>query len=149
MTPSSAAVAFLERFVLSCRTRTVGSLVRERMVPHPGDAARVFRPEVAPAVEQAASELFAAFRPEVELHFPTAAQTELTVWAAWIDELADHPEFPGGYATVVPFLREGPVWYRWRIAEPGADAGIAYDGLVDLGDRFAWFPKPWRMLPTH
>lgn len=149
MTPSPAAVALLERFLLSCRTRTVGSLVRERMAPRPGDASLLFRPEVAPAVEQAAAELFASFRPEIELYFPKPDQTELRVWAASVEELvAGHPEFPGGYAAVAPFLLDGPTWYRWRIAAPGTELGLAYDGLVDLGDHFAWFPKPWRLLPT-
>ncbi|MCA9491180.1 MAG: hypothetical protein KC621_14720 [Myxococcales bacterium] len=150
MTPSPAAVALLERFLLACRTRTVGSLVRERMVPRPGDAALAFGPEVAAAVEQAAAERFASFRPDVDLHLPKPEQTELRVWAASVDELvAGHAEFPGGYATVAPFLCPGPTWYRWRIAAPGADDGLAYDGLVALGDRFAWFPKPWRLLPTQ
>jgi len=56
-------------------------------------------------------------------------------------------EFPNGYLKVARFIRPDTIWVMWRFLAPGASLGTRYDGLVwREGDRFAWFPKPWKVL---
>lgn len=52
--------------------------------------------------------------------------------------------FPGGYARVAQHLRPGVDWLAWRFV--GGRATLAYDGLVWIGERWVWFPRPWRFL---
>jgi hypothetical protein len=54
--------------------------------------------------------------------------------------------FPGGYRRIARLLQPHRVWVSWKYLRPGADAGMAYDGLVWLDDHWAWFPKPYRAL---
>jgi hypothetical protein len=58
-----------------------------------------------------------------------------------------HPswEFPGGYRAIAGFLEPSRIWLCWQYHPPGG-AGISYDGLVWQGERWVWFPKPWRMV---
>jgi hypothetical protein len=57
-------------------------------------------------------------------------------------------QFPGGYRAIAHHLQPGLTWVVFRVLVPGETQGISYDGLVRLGDRWAWFPKPWRILPA-
>lgn len=54
-------------------------------------------------------------------------------------------EFPGGYRPIAGFLEPGRTWLCWHYHSPGS-AGVTYDGLVWQGERWIWFPKPWRVL---
>ncbi len=54
--------------------------------------------------------------------------------------------FPGGYAGLAPFLVEGRVWVCWKFVAPGEPLGMAWDGLVHLGDRWVWFPRAWAFI---
>jgi hypothetical protein len=53
--------------------------------------------------------------------------------------------FPGGYREIADWLDPRRVWVCWRYLPPGADSGIAMNGLVWLDDHWAWFPKPFRI----
>ena len=78
-------------------------------------------------------------------------QTTIRIGAAYAEDFAgDDPRtrpFPGGYKGISPHLVPGRVWLVWEHVAPGATDGILFDGLVDLSDHFAWFPKPWRVVP--
>jgi len=54
--------------------------------------------------------------------------------------------FAGGLPDVAEQLVPDRFWVAWEFVEPGASCGMAYHGLVWLDGRFAWFPKPWRVL---
>lgn len=77
-------------------------------------------------------------------------QTIVRAFAAEADALAHDNEFsrefPGGYRQIADQLMPERVWLVWKLSSPGHDGGISYDGLVYLGDHWAWFPKPWRIL---
>jgi hypothetical protein len=80
-------------------------------------------------------------------------QTEIHVTAALAEDFArDDPRaspFPGGYKTIAAQLAPDQVWLLWEHVAPGQRDGIVFDGLVPIGDRWAWFPKPWRVVqPT-
>jgi hypothetical protein len=58
-------------------------------------------------------------------------------------------EFPGGYRAIAARLMPDRVWLVWRYLAAGDEGGVRYDGLVYLGDHWAWFPKPWRVLGSQ
>lgn len=77
-------------------------------------------------------------------------QTQVRAFASEADALGVENEFsrefPGGYRRVAAQLQPFKVWLTFKLVEPGKPDGMSYDGLVWLGDRWAWFPKPWRIL---
>lgn len=79
---------------------------------------------------------------------PKDGQTELALWSATTEELQQSTsaaaEFPGGYKKVAGRLQPGLRLYRFKFLAPGADAGMAFDGLVQVGGRWVIIPKPWR-----
>ena len=79
-------------------------------------------------------------------------QTELVIAAAYSEDFAENSEraqaFPGGYRSVAHHLRPGVIWVCWEFIAPGRDAGVSFDGLVRIDGRWAWFPKPWKVLPS-
>ena len=79
-------------------------------------------------------------------------QTTVRIGGAYAEDFAksDEPRtkpFPGGYVGISPHLVPGRIWMVWEHVAPGARDGISFDGLVALPDHFAWFPKPWRVVP--
>ena len=77
-------------------------------------------------------------------------QTQVRAFASEAEALGkenEHSrEFPGGYRLIADQLKPSKIWLTFKLTEPGASSGMSYDGLVWLGDRWAWFPKPWRHL---
>ncbi|MFD5093919.1 hypothetical protein ACFWMR_25190 [Amycolatopsis thailandensis] len=115
------------------------------LVPTAEDCRAVFEGELAAKAEAYYGKQFAT--PETG---PIAKpdQTELELWAASSEDLkakaGNFVHFPGGYAKIAPSLKPGLTFYRWKYVVPGSDLGMAYDGLVYLGSRWVWLPKPWR-----
>jgi hypothetical protein len=76
-------------------------------------------------------------------------QTLIHIEASWSHQIgtpAAANAFPGGYGRVAPLLRPNLPWVCFTFTEPGDLAGMAFDGLVLLDDRWVWFPKPWRSV---
>lgn len=74
-------------------------------------------------------------------------ETTIEAHAVFAAAFANPTEFPSGYLKVAQFIRPDTIWVMWRFLAPGASLGTRYDGLVwREGDRFAWFPKPWKVL---
>ncbi len=120
------------------RALTTGADLR----PHPEDWPRVFRARADEA--RAAFERAPAPKLVVE-----AGQTELDVVALPAWAFGVHPaarELPGGYARIRDLLDPDRVWVTARFRRPGASLGVRVDGLVWLGDRWVWIPKPWRLV---
>lgn len=132
-------------------TRFIGSqgaehALVEELRPEPGDYARVFKPEAAEVARRGYEMLWLRSpRPE-----PKPGQSEVSLWALPAGLLVHETElsrrFPNGYRRVALLLDPHHVWIAWKYHRPGASTGLAYDGLVWLDGRFAWFPKPWRVL---
>src|SRR5262249_14551733 len=110
------------------------------------DYARVFHPDAAERARTA----YAPLWEEPPLWPLRADQSELRVVAATVEELRASTgaaaEFPGGYADVIRYYRPGCILLCWEFLAPGSSGGLAFDGLVSLELRWAWFPKPWRVL---
>jgi hypothetical protein len=116
--------------------------------PRDDDYARIFIGASADAARRGYQGLWDA--PPTSLGSP--AQIEVLATAATAALLrTENPrsaQFPGGYRTIADQLQPERIWVRFELVEPGTTAGMAYDGLVWLEDRWAWFPKPWRYLTS-
>ena len=121
----------------------------ETLRPTPDDYLLAFSPEAAETARAAYEQLWAsplrvarsAPDSRVECHVAPAGML------AYENELSRY--FPGGYRTIAPLLRPDRVWVAWKLFEPGQTAGMAYDGLAWLANRWVWFPKPYRVLRTR
>lgn len=78
-----------------------------------------------------------------ELLLSKATSEELQQWSG-----AAASDFPGGYRRIAAKLKPGLVVYRWKYVKPGETSGMSYDGLIFVGERWLWFPKPWRVLAS-
>lgn len=122
-------------------------LVQE-LRPTPADYALVFEAGIAAAVMHAYDRLWTQ-PPEVD---PGDGYPDLEVAAAPAGMFRSQNEvswrFPQGYRAIAPWLQPQRTWVRWRYLGRGESAGgIAFDGLVWLDKRWAWFPKPFRVIP--
>jgi hypothetical protein len=124
-----------------------GATEVEALRPRAEDFPRIFRPEIAEAARAAYEDLWRS-PPRVE---PLASSSvELEVVACPAGMLGEENElsrrFPGGYRSLAPLLMTDRVWFVWRYLRPGAEAGMRYDGLVRIDDRWVWLPKPYRVV---
>lgn len=114
--------------------------------PRDEDYAQVFTAEHVERVRAGYAQLW-QFLPTIPLK---PNHTQLRVAVALSDDFASgHPRaqaFPGGYREVGRALVPGRPWATWELIETGERDGLLFDGLVGLGDRFVWFPKPWRVI---
>ncbi len=119
---------------------------QEHLCPKLEDYEQVFQPN---AVQSArlGYELIWSESPFPE---PKPGQEQVLVYSAWAEELGRESErsqfFPGGYQRIAHNLLPQRFWLAWKYVKRGEHSGMAYDGLVWLEGRFAWFPKPWRVL---
>lgn len=138
------AYVFLSRFQDPARIAD-RPLMLAALKPQPTDCERVFTPQAAAVAKPLYDSLW--------LQLPAwpvrTDQTELRVFVAQGQDFATrHPrqqEFPGGYQSIASYLLPNVIWVCFEFAVPGS-MGIAFDGLVWMDDRFAWFPKPYRAL---
>ena len=124
----------------------LSELAQMYLRPKLEDYARVFVPEVVENDTKGYEPFWA------ESPFPKADsnQTEVLVHFAHAEKLKYSEEFfPGGYQNIIPYLLPDRIWLSWKYVTPGEITGTAYDGLVWLDNRFAWFPKPWKVLPEN
>ena len=119
---------------------------QEHLCPKLEDYEQVFQPN---AVQSArlGYELIWSESPFPE---PKPGQEQVLVYSAWAEELGRESErsqfFPGGYQRIAHNWLPQRIWLAWKYVKRGENSGMAYDGLVWLEGRFAWFPKPWRVL---
>jgi hypothetical protein len=123
-------------------------LTRE-LKPTSADYQAVFTPSVAIKAEQTyVAKIWSD--PDVAIT-AEAGQTELKLWKATSEEIKQwgpgvSSVFPGGYERIGPSLKPGLTWYTWKYTAPGAQLGMAYNGLVYVNGHWAFFPKPWQAL---
>ena len=114
--------------------------------PQEADYAQVFTAAAAERARAGYAQLWQLL-PAIPLK---VTHTQLRVAVAWSTDFQTAEEraqsFPGGYRDVAGDLLPGVPWAVWELIETGERDGLLFDGLVGLGDRFVWFPKPWRVL---
>lgn len=81
----------------------------------------------------------------VPVPLPKKGQTRLLIWSSIPEHIPATQRFPGGYNSIIDRLNPNTVWFSWKYTHPDESLGMAYNGLVWLGDRFRLFPKPWRL----
>jgi hypothetical protein len=117
--------------------------------PGPEDFDAIFLPPVAEAVRERYAGAF------VEAPVPKPKRGQTIVHAAVLPAFLLGQEneisrmFPGAYGRLAAMLAPERVWACWKFLAPGSAAGMAYDGLVRLPDRWVWIPKPWRLIPPE
>lgn len=122
--------------------------------PTAAEIARIFKAPLANSLTEGYGEMFAELRAAGEAIGGKPAQTELLLWGARLSDIrAGGPamaDFPGGYRELAGHVTDGggfdPVVIRWKFVEPGAETGMAFDGLWKLDGRWVLMPKPWRAL---
>ncbi len=142
-----AASILVTRFLDPGLAASCMEMVRA-LQPEPEDYGRVF----VPAVADQARAGYSALWENLPVWPVRPDQTRLKVAVARAEDFTEKNDrsdlFPGGYLSVAPHLLPGRIWVCWEFITPGRDGGIAFDGLVPLEGRWAWFPKPWKVLPT-
>lgn len=142
------AAEMLTRVAESDRAAVLRALILE-LAPRPEDYARVFLPEVAATARAAYEELWR----EPDLWPIEHGHSVLRVSVASVEDLRHGTgracDFPGGYDDITDALQPDHLWVSWELLEDGQDIGLAFDGLVQIDGRWAWFPKPWRILPSR
>ena len=116
--------------------------------PRPEDYAKVFNSAVAEKAQAGYQALWQNPPP-----WPVRAeQNQLKVAVALAEDFTeDTPRsqyFPGGYRTIAHHLVPGRIWVCWEFVAPAREMGVSFDGLVPLDGHWAWFPKPWKVLPS-
>lgn len=142
---ANAAVAALLVLVEPARTaERRGFFLSLR--PRPTDYGRVFLPAAVPAARAFYEAMWAQ---PMEMTW-NPRQTELRVAAALSEDFGEWnaraEPFPTGYRSIAGALQPGVIWLRWEMKEPGDLYGLSADGLVQLDDRWAWFPRPFVAL---
>jgi len=119
---------------------------QKHLRPKAEDYEQVFQPDAVYLAQQGYELIWS----ESPFPQPKPGQEEVLVYSALAEELGRESErsqpFPGGYQRIAHNLLPHRLWLAWKYVKRGEDSGIAYDGLVWLDGRFAWFPKPWRVL---
>jgi len=120
--------------------------VLEALRPQPEDFARLFRAEIAEEAQKAYEPIW-RHPPRVDA---MSVGVTLKVFACPARMLDTDNElsrrFPGGYRALAPWLVPDRIWFVWRYLRPGEAAGVRYDGLVRVNDRWVWLPKPYRVV---
>ncbi|MCX5744262.1 MAG: hypothetical protein NT062_17370 [Proteobacteria bacterium] len=110
--------------------------------PRDEDYDAVFLPDAAARARAGYASLWAS--PPPGLGKPD--QSEVEAIATHAEALSGDTALPNGYKRISQLLKPGVVWLAFKVRAPTASAGMAYDGLVWLDGRWAWFPKPWRVI---
>lgn len=135
---STMAATMLERFTRRDPVER-DRLARQLLQPRPGDAARVFVPELAMLLEPRVAAVWA--RQPMGPGPRQAEQTAVQVMATWSHELAQATDQPGRLVRLARYLRPDLAWFSWRYHRPGSEEGMLFEGLVWTGDHWAWFPR--------
>jgi hypothetical protein len=119
-----------------------------RLRPSEADFDRVFVASAAPSARLAYDSLWA----QAPMLRTGPAKKSLVVRAALAEDFASPGSgrvtwFPGGYLKIAALLMPGIPWLCWKLVEETSrDSGILFDGLTQIDDHWAWFPKPWRAI---
>lgn len=136
----------LEALVDPARTHDAVAAVRPRV----GDAARAFvgDPARIAAIEHAYQSLWAKDPPRVRANAPAVSLKMHVAPAGMLaaDSAAQQP-WPVPYSRIAAELEPSRTWVAWSYLPTSGARGTDFDGLVWLGDRWVWFPAPWRVLP--
>ena len=114
--------------------------------PRHEDFSRVFVAEAAARAEQAYATFWARPAPPLAPRGHSLLEVRVVESGELGRGTPAAQRFPGGFTRIAHLLVPGLVWVAWKYHTPDRKGRIAHHGLVWMGDRFVWFPKPWRFL---
>jgi hypothetical protein len=115
-------------------------LIATMVRPSHEDFAAVFLGDAAKQAEDAYAEFWA--NPPGALTKTVGVKVHVVTKLS--QDIVESGQFPGGYARIAQLLAPDQAWSRFKLIGDGGREVMGYDGLVARGDRFVWFPKPWR-----
>ena len=127
-----------------------GAEALEAVRPRPGDAALVFTGDPAriATIEEAYARLWSSDPPRVRAGSAAVSLRIHVAPAGMLGPDSGAPmDWPVPYLRIAGELVPSRTWVAWSYLPVGGGRGNDYDGLVWLGDRWVWFPAPWRVLP--
>ena len=115
--------------------------------PDKKDYAAVFSDSLAPKVEAAHAPMWEQNPAIGPKPGQTVARITAKVTSADIKAWNANAEanLPGGYKKIKDEFRDGLTLYKFDFVEPGKDAGMSFDILVNVNGHWRFFPKPWRV----
>lgn len=122
--------------------RGPADVIRAALQPRDEDYDAVF----VGAAAQRAREGYASFWAAPPAALSKPVHDVVRVVAQRAQDIAASTDFPGGFRRIAPLLAPDYVWCVFKFSGAGGSDVLAYNGLVSLGDRWAWFPKPWRVF---
>lgn len=136
----------LEIFLRSTK-REIWERHTRNFKPQKRDFPKAFTPQVA---GRAAGIYLSLWEGELPIPAPWTGQTEIELtacFAEWFKHDCPRTQaFPPGYRDIAGLLVPGTIWLAWRYTKPGSHRGSAYDGLVQVGERWVWLLRPHRVL---
>ncbi len=115
--------------------------------PKPEDYAAVFTAEAA---EQAKAVMEPMWDGAKAVLDPSAEQTDVLIVGVTPDQISkgegDATSCPPQYQGIADKLNAKIVVYCAQFVKPGEKHGLSVDALVQIDDRWALFPKPFRIL---
>lgn len=114
--------------------------------PRPEDYAAVFRGDVASGLRSLYDQVWETRPAITRKAHQTVILTHACLAEGFFPGNVMMEAFPGGYRGLADHLVPGRVWVCWKFVAPGQPLGMAWDGLVHVGERWVWFPKPWVFL---
>lgn len=114
--------------------------------PRDEDYALVFRGDLADGLRSMYNELWATNPVIQRKSHQTALIARACPAAAFESGNPMMSFFPGGYAGLAEYLQPSRIWVAWKFVAAGETIGMAYEGLVQLGDRWVWFPRPYTVM---
>lgn len=122
-----------------------GEVIRALQPKH-DDYAKVFSKEVADIAERH----YAGWWQHQQLQLDIDENTRIDAHMAPAGMLGDENglsyHFPNGYQSIAHMLNPHRIWVSWKYYQLGETAGYSLNGLVWIDDRWAWFPKPYKIL---
>ncbi len=116
--------------------------------PCQAEIAEVFVPDVVEAVVSGYERLWG--NDPLWPTAPTETEVEIEIARAFdFRSTNPMPLFPNGYRAVAAFLQSDLPWVAWRFHSPQRAGGTRFDGVVLVGERFCWCPRPWKVLPER
>lgn len=81
---------------------------------------------------------------------PLTESNQVLIWSASTNDFntatGDAIHFPSNFRQIIPYLKEGTIIHRFKFVKDKFPAGISFEGLVRVNDKWVIFPKIWKIV---
>ncbi len=82
---------------------------------------------------------------------PLAESNQVLIWTASTNDfkaaIGDAVHFPSDFIKILPYLEDDVIIHRFKFVKDQFPAGISFEGLVRVNDKWVIFPKIWKIAP--